>query len=165
MKNDVIIIEGIHGLNENLLKNITKDSIFKIYISCLVQMNMGNHYRIKTSIVRKMRRLVRDSISRNISVKGTFEMWDRVRKGENKNIFPYEDNADVIFNSNLVYEIGVLKPFLEKELIKVKRDSPYYKEARSVIKLLSYFINIPEKYVPDDSILKEFIGGSYFYKY
>lgn len=164
-KSTVIILEGIHGLNNSLIEGISQSHIFKIYISCLTQLNIDSHNRIKTSIVRKMRRIVRDSISRNFDAEETLEMWDRVRRGESKNIFPYQENADVIFDTSLAYEIGVLKPAVERELIKIKMDSPHYSEARKLLRLLSYFTTISERYVPDESILKEFIGGSYFYNY
>lgn len=164
-ENGVIILEGIHGLNKNLIEGIEKESIFRIYVSCLPQLNIDANNRIRTSIVRKMRRIVRDSISRDFDAEETLKMWSKVRRGESKNIFPYQENADVIFNTSLSYEIGVLKPYVERELIKVKIDSPYYKEARKLLKLLSYFVTIKEKYIPDDSLLKEFIGGSCFYEY
>ncbi|MEG0069476.1 uridine kinase family protein [Cetobacterium sp.] len=161
----VIIIEGIHGLNDSLLEGISLSHVSKIYISCLTQLNIDSHNRVKTSMVRKLRRIVRDSISRNFDAEETLEMWDRVRKGESKNIFPYQENADIIFDTSLAYEIGVLKPAVERELIKIKMDSPHYQEARKLLRILSYFTIISDRYVPDESILKEFIGGSYFYNY
>ena len=164
-KDNLVILEGIHGLNDSLIEGIAQNHIFKIYISCLTQLNIDSHNRIKTSVVRKMRRIVRDSISRNFDAEETLEMWDRVRKGESKNIFPYQENADVIFDTSLAYEIGVLKPAVERELIKIKISSPHYEEARRLLRMLSYFTTISERYVPDESILKEFIGGSYFYNY
>ncbi|MGL5984791.1 MAG: uridine kinase family protein, partial [Cetobacterium sp.] len=164
-KDSIIILEGIHGLNNSLIEGIAQNHIFKIYISCLTQLNIDSHNRIKTSVVRKMRRIVRDSISRNFNAEETLEMWERVRRGEEKNIFPYQENADVIFDTSLTYEIGVLKPAVERELIKIKMSSPHYDEARKLLRMLNYFISIPDKYVPDESILKEFTGGSYFYSY
>ncbi|MGL5000211.1 MAG: nucleoside kinase [Cetobacterium sp.] len=164
-KDTIIILEGIHGLNNSLIEGISQNHIFKIYISCLTQLNIDSHNRMKTSVVRKMRRIVRDSMSRNFNAEETLEMWDRVRKGEGKNIFPYQENADVIFDTSLAYEIGVLKPAVERELIKIKIGSPHYGEARKLLRLLNYFTTISDKYVPDESILKEFIGGSYFYNY
>ena len=116
-------------------------------------------------MVRKLRRIVRDSISRNFNAEETLEMWDRVRRGESKNIFPYQENADIIFDTSLAYEIGVLKPAVERELIKIKMESPHYQEARKLLRILSYFTVISDRYVPDESILKEFTGGSYFYNY
>lgn len=135
-ENGVLILEGIHGLNKNLIAGIDEDNLFRIYVSCLPQLNIDANNRIKTSIVRKMRRIVRDSISRDFNAEETLKMWDKVRRGESKNIFPYQENADVIFNTSLSYEIGVLKPYVERELIKVKIDSPYYREARKLLKLL-----------------------------
>ncbi|MGL5917769.1 MAG: nucleoside kinase [Cetobacterium sp.] len=164
-KDSIIILEGIHGLNSSLIEGIAQNHIFKIYISCLTQLNIDSHNRIKTSVVRKMRRIVRDSISRNFNAEETLEMWERVRRGEEKNIFPYQENADIIFDTSLTYEIGVLKPAVERELIKIKMNSPHYDEARKLLRMLNYFISIPDKYVPDESILKEFTGGSYFYSY
>lgn len=164
-ENGVLILEGIHGLNKNLIAGIDEESLFRIYVSCLPQLNIDANNRIKTSIVRKMRRIVRDSISRDFNAEETLKMWDKVRRGESKNIFPYQENADVIFNTSLSYEIGVLKPYVERELIKVKIDSPYYREARKLLKLLSYFVTIKEKHIPEESLLKEFIGGSCFYEY
>lgn len=161
----IIIIEGIHGLNERLTKNIPKEEKYKIYISCLTQLNIDLHNRIPTSEVRKIRRIVRDSISRGTSCEETLEMWKSVRRGEEKNIFPYQEEADMMFNSNLVYELAVLKPFAIRELLKVKIGTPHYEEAKTLIRFLSSVVDIDDKYVPDTSILKEFIGGSYFYNY
>ncbi|MDU1911401.1 nucleoside kinase [Fusobacterium sp.] len=161
----LIIIEGIHGLNEKLTASIPKKNKFKIYISCLTQLNIDRHNRIATSDVRKIRRLVRDSMARNTFVEETIAMWNSVRKGEEKYIFPFQEDADVMFNSNLVYELGVLKRYAIRELIKIKVDSPYYEEAKRLMKFLYCFVDIDSKYIPDDSILKEFIGDSIFYKY
>ncbi|WP_308008595.1 nucleoside kinase [uncultured Fusobacterium sp.] len=161
----LIIIEGIHGLNEKLTASIPKKNKFKIYVSCLTQLNIDRHNRIATSDVRKIRRLVRDSMARDTFVEETIAMWNSVRKGEEKYIFPFQEDADVMFNSNLVYELGVLKRYAIRELIKVKIDSPYYEEAKRLMKFLYCFVDIDSKYIPDDSILKEFIGDSIFYKY
>lgn len=164
-ENGIIIIEGIHGLNERMTNSIKKENKYKIYISCLTQLNIDRHNRIYTSDVRKIRRIVRDSLSRGSSAQETLEMWEDVRRGEETYIFPFQEDADIIFDSNLVYELGVLKSFAEKELIKVKITSEYYEESKRLLKFLNYFLEIPSEMVPDDSILKEFIGGSYFYKY
>lgn len=164
-KNGIIVIEGIHGLNEKLLKYIQKTNIYKIYISCLTQLNIDYHNRIYTSDVRKIRRIVRDVLSRNTSAEKTLETWEEVRKGEEKNIFPFQENADIIYDSSLVYELAVLKVFAQKELIKIKPSSVYYKESKRLLKFLDYFLPIETSKIPDDSILKEFIGGSFFYKY
>jgi uridine kinase len=164
-KDGILLIEGIHGLNEKLTSHIDKMNKFKIYISCLTQLNIDDHNRIPTSEVRKLRRIVRDSLSRGTSASGTLDMWDSIRKGEEKNIFPYQEEADAIFNSNLVYELGVLKKYATKELKKIDSSNQHFEEAQRLIKFLSYFRKIDKELVPDNSILKEFIGGSYFYKY
>lgn len=164
-KHGVIIIEGIHGLNEAMTKYIPKEQKFKIYISCLTQLNLDKHNRIATSDVREIRRMVRDSLSRNTAAEETLAMWPSVRKGEEKHIFPFQEEADVIFNSNLVYEMGVLKNAAMRELVKVPTTSPHYADARRLIGLLACFLPIEASDVPDDSILKEFIGNSFFYNY
>ena len=164
-ENGLIIIEGIHGLNERLTASIPKENKFKVYVSCLTQLNIDNHNRVATSDVREIRRIVRDSLARETGAEETLAMWDSVRRGEEKYIFPYQEDADVLFNSNLVYELGVLKRYAIRELIRIKPDSEYYEEAKRLIKLLYCFVDIDIKYIPDDSILKEFIGDSIFYKY
>lgn len=160
----IIIIEGIHGLNERLTKEIEREAKFKIYISCLTQLNIDIHNRISTSDVREIRRLVRDSLSRDEEGEGTLAMWASVRRGEEKHIFPFQEDADELFNSNLVYELGVLKSYALRELIKIKTSSPYYEEAARLIKFLNCFVDIDANLVPGDSLLKEFIGNSVFYK-
>jgi len=164
-ENGLIIIEGIHGLNERLSYEIDKRYKYKIYISCLTQLNIDNHNRIGTSDVRLIRRLTRDSLSRSTNVEETLDMWQSVRRGEEKYIFPFQEEADIIFNSNLVYELGVLKSYATKELIKVKVGSKYYADAKRLLQLLNCFLDIDSRLVPDDSILKEFIGDSIFYRY
>lgn len=164
-KKGVVILEGIHGLNDRLTSIIPKENKFKIYVSCLTQLNIDMHNRIPTNGVRKIRRIVRDSLSRGTSAEKTLDMWDSVRRGEEKNIFKFQEEADVMFDSNLVYELAVLKPFAMKELIKIGIDSPHYEEAKRLMRFLYCFVDIDDKYVPDISILKEFIGGSYFYGY
>ena len=164
-ENGLIIIEGIHGLNERLTSSIPKENKFKVYVSCLTQLNIDNHNRVATSDVREIRRIVRDSLARETGAEETLAMWDSVRRGEEKYIFPYQEDTDVLFNSNLVYELGVLKRYAIRELIRIKPDSEYYEEAKRLIKLLYCFVDIDIKYIPDDSILKEFIGDSIFYKY
>lgn len=162
-ENGIIIIEGIHGLNERLTKEIARENKFKIYISCLTQLNIDRHNRISTSDVREIRRLVRDSLSRDEEGEGTLAMWASVRRGEEKHIFPYQEDADELFNSNLVYELGVLKSYALRELIKIRPSSPYYEEANRIIKFLHCFVDIDSNLVPGDSLLKEFIGNSVFY--
>lgn len=164
-ENGIIVIEGIHGLNERLTQVIPRENKFKIYISCLTQLNIDKHNRISTSDVRKIRRLVRDSLSREEKGEGTLAMWASVRRGEERHIFPFQEEADALFNSNLVYELGVLKNYALRELIRIKPSSPYYEEAKRLMRFLYCFVDIKIDLIPDDSILKEFIGGSLFYKY
>jgi len=164
-KDAIIIIEGIHGLNDELTKYIPREQKFKIYISCLTQTNMDMHNRVHTTDVRKIRRIVRDSISRKTPGEETLAMWHSIRKGEEKWIFPFQEDADEIFNSSLSYELCILKPYALKELMKISVDSPEYDEAKKLADLLSCFITVDQSIVPTNSILKEFIGGSVFYKY
>lgn len=161
----LIIIEGIHGLNEKLTQGIERKYKFKIYVSCLTQLNIDMHNRIPTNEVRKIRRIVRDSLSRGTTAEKTLSMWKNVRDGEEKNIFQYQEEADAMFDSNLVYELGVLKHYAMNELIKIKIESEYYEEATRLMRFLYCFTDIDSKLVPDVSLLKEFIGGSYFYNY
>jgi len=161
----IILIEGIHGLNEMLTSSISKENKFKIYISCLTQLNIDCHNRIPTTDVRIIRRIVRDSLSRGYGAETTLKMWSSIRRGEERNIFPFQEEADVMFNSNLVYEISILKKHALRELNKIHEDSPIYYEACRLKNFLYFFKEIDESLVPDNSILREFIGGSYFYKY
>ncbi|MEG2353441.1 MAG: nucleoside kinase [Clostridium sp.] len=162
--NGIILIEGIHGLNESLSRDIPKNQKFKIYISCLTQLNIDDHNRISTTDVRIVRRIVRDSITRGYSAEATLSMWPSIKRGEEKNIFVFQEEADVMFNSNLIYELCVLKKYALKELSTVKKESPVYYEAKRLMSFLHLFKDVDENIVPDDSLLREFIGGSYFYK-
>ena len=164
-KNSVLILEGIHGLNPNLISSELNSNVFKIYISALTQLNIDNHNRISTTDVRKVRRIVRDSLSRGYKAEDTLKMWDSIKKGEKNNIFVYQEEADVAFNSTLVYELGVLKPHALKELNKITEESPVYSEAIRLKAFLSFFKEIDIEEVPKNSILREFIGGSSFYEY
>jgi len=164
-KNAVLILEGIHGLNPNLISNELNNNLFKIYISALTQLNIDNHNRISTTDVRKVRRIVRDSLSRGYKAEDTLKMWDSIKRGERKNIFVYQEEADVAFNSTLVYELGVLKPYALKELNKITEESPVYSEAIRLKAFLSFFKEIEIEEVPKNSLLREFIGGSVFYEY
>ena len=164
-KEGIIIIEGIHGLNDRLTSRIPRENKYKIYISCLTQTNMDMHNRIHTTDVRKIRRIVRDSLSRETTGEETLAMWNSIRRGEEKWIFPFQEEADAIFNSSFTYELGVLKPYALRELIKIKVTSEQYDEAKKLASLLSCFVDIDPSYIPVDSILKEFIGGSVFYSY
>ncbi len=162
-EDQLIIIEGIHGLNEKLTGNILKKDKFKIYISALTQLNIDSHNRIPTTDTRIIRRMVRDNNFRGHSALRTFQLWKSVRKGEEKNIFPYQEDADMIFNSALVYEMAVLKKHALPLLEAITRETPEYSQARRLIKFLSYFSSIEDDHlVPFTSILKEFIGGSNF---
>ena len=164
-KNGILIIEGIHGLNPILTSSLDENNIFKIYISALTQLNLDNHNRISTSDVRRVRRIVRDSLSRGKNAEETLLMWPSIKKGEEKNIFIYQEEADVMFNSTLVYELCVLKKKALEELDKVGADSSVYDEVKRLKAFLGFFDEIDKGLVPENSILREFIGGSIFYKY
>lgn len=158
-----VIIEGIHGLNEKLTALVPHDSKFKIYISALTQLNIDSHNRIPTTDSRLIRRMVRDSKYRGNDAVRTLELWDSVRRGEERNIFPYQEEADVMFNSALVYELSVLKKYVVPLLEEVQKTSPYYSESKRLLKFISYFKPIEnETNIPCTSILREFIGGSCF---
>ena len=158
-------MEGIHGLNEELTANIDKKYKFKIYISALTQLNIDSHNRISTTDVRKIRRIVRDYLSRGYDAEGTLAMWDSIRRGEEKNIFVHQEQADVMFNSTLVYELCVLKKYALQELSKISEESSSYAEAHRLKSFLKFFKDIDKDMVPENSLLREFIGGSCFYKY
>lgn len=164
-KNGVLILEGIHGLNPKLISNELNSNVFKIYISALTQLNIDNHNRISTTDVRKVRRIVRDSLSRGYKAEDTLKMWKSIKKGEKNNIFVYQEEADVAFNSTLVYELGVLKPHALRELEKITEESPVYSEAIRLKSFLSFFKEIDTDEVAKNSLLREFIGGSAFYEY
>lgn len=157
----IIIIEGIHGLNEKLTSMIPQDKKFKIYISALTQLNIDNHNRIPTTDTRLIRRMVRDFKYRGNNAERTLELWNAVRNGEERNIFPYQEEADAMFNSALVYELSVLKKHAKPLLENIPQDSIYYCESKRLLKLLYYFEEIKdEAIIPNTSIIKEFIGGS-----
>lgn len=164
-QNGVVVIEGIHGLNPILTKEIPDENKYKIYISALTQLNLDYHNRIATTDVRKIRRIVRDYLSRGYGAEETLKMWPSIKRGEKKNIFVYQEEANVMFNSTLVYELCVLKPYAIKELDKIKEDSSVYNEAIRLKSFLSFFKEIQFSEVLENSILREFIGGSCFYKY
>lgn len=161
-KDDILIIEGIHGLNPRILESIPKKNKYKIYISPLTCLNLDNQNRISTTDNRLLRRIIRDNKHRGNSVEKTLEKWPSVRNGEEKYIFPYQDEADKIFNSALIYEFGVLKTYAEPLLYSVDIDSPYYEEAKRLINVLKMFLPIPSDDIPKDSTLREFIGGGCF---
>jgi len=161
-KDDILVIEGIHCLNDKLSYSLPRESKFKIYISALTQINVDEHNRIATSDGRLIRRIVRDMRTRGTKVQGTISMWPSVRRGENENIFPYQEEADVMFNSALIYELAILKQFVEPALFGMDRECPEYIEAKKILKFLDYFIGVSSEEVPKNSILREFIGGSCF---
>lgn len=160
---DVLVIEGIHGLNNKLLAALPKETKFKIYISALTQINIDEHNPIPTTDGRLIRRIVRDAFMRGTSAEHTIEMWQSVRRGEEKNIFPFQEQADVMFNSALIYELPVLKMYAEPLLFAIKPDSPQHMQAKRLLKFLDYFLQVPSEEVGRNSILREFIGGSCFH--
>lgn len=164
-ENGVLLIEGIHGLNPRLLAGIENDLKFKIYISALTVLNLDNHSRIATTDVRKLRRMARDYLSRGYSPEETLLIFPSVSAGEKENIFPYQEEADAMFNSTLFYELAVLKKHTLKELEKIPTKSSTYEEAKRLITILRLFEDIDDHLVPTNSILREFIGGSQFYDY
>ncbi len=157
---DIIVIEGLHALNDDLTISVERRYKYKIYISPLTQLNIDNHNRIHTSDTRRLRRIVRDNKTRGYNAASTLSQWKKIREGEEKYIFPYQDTADVIINSALIYEIGVLKTYVEPLLFSVEEDDPAYPEALRLINFLRNFLPIPSEEVPKDSVLREFIGGS-----
>jgi len=159
-KGDVVILEGIHGLNPGLLTDIDPKTIFKIYVSCLTQLNLDRHNRISTTDTRMLRRILRDARDRGYSAADTIGRWESVRAGEKFHIFPYQENADVMFNSALAYELTTLKPLVEPLLRQVPFGTPEHIEAKRLLKFLEWFLPTETDYVPDNSILREFIGGS-----
>ena len=161
--NDIIIIEGLHALNDELTMAIENRYKYKIYISPLTQLNIDNHNRIHTSDTRRLRRIIRDNKYRGHMANETLKMWKTIREGEEQYIFPYQDSADIVVNTALVYELGVLKTYAEPLLFSVPEDDEVYPEALRLINFLRNFIPIPSDEVPRDSILREFIGGSGFY--
>jgi uridine kinase len=161
-KDGILVIEGIHGLNDELSYCLPRESKYKIYISALTQLNIDEHNRIPTTDGRLIRRMVRDARTRGASAQTTISMWPSVRRGEEENIFPFQEEADIMFNSALIYELAVLKQYAEPILFGVDRDSVEYLEAKRLLKFLDYFIGAPSDAVPKNSILKEFIGGSCF---
>ena len=159
---DIIVVEGLHALNDELTMAIDRDKKFKIYISPLTQMNIDNHNHIHTSDIRKLRRIVRDSKTRGYGALETLRAWPSVQAGERNNIFKFQDSVDTVINSSLIYEIGVLKTYVEPLLFNVNEDDPEYSEALRLINFLRNFLPIPSDDVPSDSVLREFIGGSCF---
>ncbi len=161
-ENDILVIEGIHGLNEKMSYALPEESKYKIYISALTTLNIDRHNRISTTDGRLLRRLVRDARTRGSSAQRTIRMWPSVRKGEEENIFPFQEGADAMFNSALIYELAVLKPFAEPLLFQIPKDAPEYYEAKRLLKFLDYFLSVPSESLPNNSLCREFVGGSCF---
>lgn len=161
-RDDILVIEGIHCLNDKLSHSLPKESKFKIYISALTQLNVDEHNRIPTTDGRLIRRMVRDARTRGTSAQETIARWYSVRRGEEKNIFPYQEEADVMFNSALIYELAVLKQYAEPVLFGIPEDSAQYQEAKWLLKFLEYFVPVGSEHIPNNSILREFVGGGCF---
>ena len=159
---DILVIEGIHGLNDKLSYSLPRENKFKIYISALTQLNVDEHNRIPTTDGRLIRRMIRDMRTRGTSARETIARWPSVRRGEEENIFPYQEEADVMFNSALIYELAVLKLYVEPLLFQIRSEEPEYYEAKRLLKFLDYFVGVPSDDIPKNSILREFIGGSCF---
>lgn len=156
---DILVIEGIHCLNDQFSYALPRESKYKIYISCLTTLNIDDHNRIPTTDARLLRRIARDARTRGFSAQSTIRMWPSVRRGEENNIFPYQDSADTVFNSALIYETALLKTYAEPLLFGIPKDSEEYTEAKRLLKFLSYFLAVPADDVPKTSLIREFIGG------
>ena len=159
---DILVIEGIHGLNPKMSYSLPEESKFKIYISALTSLNVDDHNRIPTTDGRLLRRMVRDARTRGASAKRTIQMWPSVRRGEEENIFPFQEEADVMFNSALVYELAVLKQYAEPLLFGIKEDEPEFVEAKRLLRFLNYFLGVDGSSIPNNSVCREFVGGSCF---
>ena len=160
---DVLVIEGIHCLNDQFTHAPPKESKYKIYISCLTTLNIDDHNRIPTTDARLLRRIERDARTRGYSAQATIKMWPSVRRGEENNIFPFQDSADTVFNSALIYETALLKPYVQPLLFGVPRDSEEYIEAKRLLKFLNYFLPIPADNIPKTSLMREFVGGGCYH--
>ena len=160
---DVLVIEGIHCLNDEFTRSLPRQSKYRIYISCLTTLNVDDHNRIPTTDARLLRRIERDARTRGYSAQATIRMWPSVRRGEENNIFPFQDSADMVFNSSLIYETALLKPYVQPLLFGVPRDSEEYVEAKRLLKFLNYFLPIPADDIPKTSLLREFIGGGCYH--
>ena len=158
----MLVAEGIHALNPLMTEGLSDDSKFKIYISALTQINIDDHNRIPTTDGRLIRRIVRDARTRGNDARETIAMWPSVRRGEEKYIFPYQEEADVMFNSALIYELSVIKQYAEPLLFSVPKDCDEYYEAKRLLKFLDYFLGMEVTNIPTNSILREFVGGGCF---
>lgn len=156
----ILIVEGIHGLNPGLVQALPTRQTYRIYVSALTQLNIDRHNRVPTTDVRLIRRIVRDATYRGYSAVETLSRWESVRRGEKRNIFPYQENADIMFNSALLYELAVLRPLAEPLLLQIEPRDPHYIEARRLLSILSWLTPMDAELVPDNSLLREFIGGS-----
>ena len=161
-KDSILIIEGLHSLNDDITKSIPKENKYKIYISPLTGINIDNHNRLRTTDNRLLRRMVRDNLTRGYTASQTLESWSRVRSGETKYVFPYQDSADVVLNTSLIYEISVLKVYAEPLLYSVSEDDINYDAAIRLINILRMILPMPSSSIPLDSVLREFIGNSCF---
>jgi len=159
-KDQILIIEGIHGLNPRLVQALPTERLYRVYVSALTQVNIDRHNRVPTTDVRLIRRIVRDAWTRGYSALDTLSRWESVRRGEKRNIFPYQENADVMFNSALLYELAVLRPMAEPLLLQIEPRQPHYIEARRLLSILGWLMTMDTRLVPDNSLLREFIGGS-----
>ena len=159
---DILVIEGIHGLNDKLSYSIDSNLKYKIYISALTQLNIDEHNCLHTTDGRLLRRIVRDARTRGTSAKETIAMWYSVRRGEEKYIFPHQDSADVMFNSAFLYELAVIKPYVQPLLYQIEPGEPEYDEAKRLLKLLDYILPVPSEDISHNSLFREFIGGSCF---
>lgn len=161
-EDQILVVEGIHCLNDKLTPLIPKDQKYKVYISALTVLNIDYYNRISTTDTRLIRRMVRDNQFRSYTALHTLQMWDSVNRGEEKNIYPYQEEADSMFNSSFIYELGVLKDYVRPLLEKIDKTHPEYSEAKRIYRMLGYFESIPSEYVPKNSLLREFIGDSIF---
>ena len=159
-RNQIILIEGIHGLNPRLISDIDRSNKFRIYVSCLAQLNLDHYNRISTTDTRLLRRIIRDARTRGYSAQKTIQMWESVRRGEREYIFPHQENADEIFNSALVYELAALKTYAESLLRQIPHGTEEFLEAKRLLAFLEWFLAADEDLIPDNSIIREFIGGS-----
>ena len=159
---DVLVIEGIHGLNEKMSYSLPAESKYKIYISALTTLNVDEHNRIPTTDNRLLRRMVRDAKTRGSSASKTIAMWPSVRRGEEKYIFPFQEEADAMFNSAMIYELAVIKQYAEPLLFGIKKGEPEYHEAKRLLKFLEYFLGVSSEALPNNSLCREFVGGSCF---
>lgn len=162
-KDDILVIEGIHGLNEKTSYSLPGESKYKIYISALTAINVDEHNRIPTTDGRLLRRIVRDARTRGTDARRTIQMWPSVRRGEEENIFPFQEEADAMYNSALIYELAVIKQYAEPLLFQIRKGEPEYYEAQRLLKFLDYFLGVSSESIPNNSICREFVGGSCFH--